>query len=104
MFYLKTETIQIPKHCVLKNNQDGVFLDKERTMVMSKNIIVVPAFKCVGCRMHSFIHSFKENGLEVNYCKYMLMPCLHNSGRNHNINVAHRPFEVWHNLNIWELC
>jgi hypothetical protein len=30
-FYLKTETIQSPKRCVLKYNQDGV-LDKNRTM------------------------------------------------------------------------
>jgi hypothetical protein len=30
-FYLKTETIQAPKRCVLKNKHDGV-LDQDRTM------------------------------------------------------------------------
>jgi hypothetical protein len=37
------------------------------------------------------IHSFKEVGLEENYCKYTLTSYLHNSEENHNIKVANRP-------------
>jgi hypothetical protein len=43
---------------------------------------------------HTLIEASKEIGLEVNAekCKYMLLSCHQNAGRNHVINIANRSF------------